>query len=185
MRRFIAGLLVVGGIVAVGACEPVEQAPGEPRAASGTPSGSPSESASATPSVQVRTVTEQQKIPYTTRRVKDASLAAGTTRVRRQGVVGIKASTYRVTLTDGVETGKKLVRERVLRKPVGRIVVVGTKPARSCDPNYNGACVPIASDVDCAGGSGDGPGYVSGPVRVIGDDIYDLDRDGDGIACDT
>jgi hypothetical protein len=44
--------------------------------------------------------------------------------------------------------------------------------------------VPIASDVDCAGGSGDGPAYVSGPVYVIGGDIYKLDRDGDGIACD-
>jgi hypothetical protein len=44
--------------------------------------------------------------------------------------------------------------------------------------------VPIDSDVDCAGGSGNGPSYVSGPVQVIGPDVYDLDRDGDGIACD-
>jgi len=52
-----------------------------------------------------------------------------------------------------------------------------------CDPNYSG-CVPIASDVDCAGGSGDGPAYVKGPVKVIGKDIYRLDRDGDGIGCE-
>ena len=56
--------------------------------------------------------------------------------------------------------------------------------AQSCDPNYTGACVPIASDVDCAGGSGNGPAYVVGPVRVVGKDIYGLDRDGDGIGCD-
>jgi len=54
----------------------------------------------------------------------------------------------------------------------------------SCDPNYTGACVPIASDVDCAGGSGNGPAYVQGPVRVVGSDIYGLDRDGDGIGCE-
>ncbi|BDX30614.1 hypothetical protein TUM20985_11610 [Mycobacterium antarcticum] len=54
----------------------------------------------------------------------------------------------------------------------------------SCDPNYSGACVPIASDVDCAGGSGNGPAYVSGPVTVVGDDIYDLDRDGNGTGCE-
>lgn len=54
----------------------------------------------------------------------------------------------------------------------------------SCDPNYAGKCVPIASDVDCAGGNGNGPAYVRGPVKVIGEDIYKLDRDGDGIACD-
>ena len=52
-----------------------------------------------------------------------------------------------------------------------------------CDPNYSD-CVPIASDVDCAGGGGNGPEYVKGPIRVIGRDIYHLDRDGDGIACE-
>jgi hypothetical protein len=57
-------------------------------------------------------------------------------------------------------------------------------PSNNCDPNYSGACVPIASDVDCAGGSGNGPAYVAGPVHVIGTDIYGLDRDGDGVACE-
>ena len=52
-----------------------------------------------------------------------------------------------------------------------------------CDPNYSG-CVPIASDVDCAGGPGNGPEYVQGPIRVIGRDIYHMDGDGDGIACE-
>ncbi|WP_422746329.1 hypothetical protein ACN27E_01825 [Mycobacterium sp. WMMD1722] len=54
----------------------------------------------------------------------------------------------------------------------------------SCDPNYSGPCVPIASDVDCAGGSGNGPAYVSGPVTVVGNDIYGLDRDGNGTGCE-
>lgn len=55
--------------------------------------------------------------------------------------------------------------------------------SQSCDPNYT-PCVPVARDVDCAGGSGNGPAYVRGPVRVIGVDIYGLDRDGDGIGCE-
>jgi len=55
---------------------------------------------------------------------------------------------------------------------------------QSCDSNYSG-CVPEDSDVDCAGGSGNGPSYAQGPVQVLGDDIYDLDRDGDGVACDS
>jgi len=57
------------------------------------------------------------------------------------------------------------------------------EPAEQCDPNYE-PCVPIDSDVDCAGGRGNGPSYVRGPVRVVGSDIYELDRDGDGIGCD-
>jgi hypothetical protein len=56
-------------------------------------------------------------------------------------------------------------------------------PSSNCDPNYDG-CVPVDSDVDCAGGSGNGPSYVAGPVHVIGSDIYDLDRDNDGIGCE-
>ncbi|MFC4372658.1 hypothetical protein ACFO5K_00990 [Nocardia halotolerans] len=44
--------------------------------------------------------------------------------------------------------------------------------------------MPITSDVDCEGGSGDGPVYV-GRVRVIGPDEYGLDHDSDGIGCET
>lgn len=56
----------------------------------------------------------------------------------------------------------------------------------NCHPAYT-PCVPIDSDVDCAGGSGNGPSYVKGPVTVInpGDDPYGLDgNDKDGIGCE-
>jgi hypothetical protein len=56
-------------------------------------------------------------------------------------------------------------------------------PAGKCDPNYSG-CVPIAADVDCKPGSGNGPAYVRGPVQVIGTDIYGLDADDDGVGCE-
>lgn len=56
--------------------------------------------------------------------------------------------------------------------------------AQDCNPNYTGACVPVAADVDCADGSGNGPAYVEGPVYIIGSDVYGLDRDKDGVACE-
>lgn len=61
----------------------------------------------------------------------------------------------------------------------------GSAPASAdCDPNYEGQCLdPRSLDYDCAGGSGDGPDYTE-TVYVVGDDPYDLDRDGDGVACD-
>ena len=60
-----------------------------------------------------------------------------------------------------------------------------TVPSRNCDPSYPDACLdPTAVDYDCAGGSGNGPKYVSGPIRVRAPDPFDLDRDGDGWGCE-
>jgi hypothetical protein len=57
--------------------------------------------------------------------------------------------------------------------------------ASDCDPNYAGGCLdPNSPDYDCEGGSGDGPDY-TGTISVVGDDIHELDRDGDGTACDV
>lgn len=70
-----------------------------------------------------------------------------------------------------------------IQNPNPQAPVIPKNLGLKCNSNYSG-CVPIASDVDCAGGSGNGPEYVSGPIQVIGSDIYDLDRDNDGIACE-
>ncbi len=57
---------------------------------------------------------------------------------------------------------------------------------RHCDKNYSGRCLrPNVSDYDCAGGSGNGPYYVRGPVYVVGSDHYRLDSDGDGVGCES
>jgi hypothetical protein len=59
------------------------------------------------------------------------------------------------------------------------------KKRKKCDRNYSGRCLkPNVSDYDCAGGSGNGPYYVQGPVRIVGNDHYRLDADGDGVACE-
>jgi hypothetical protein len=55
---------------------------------------------------------------------------------------------------------------------------------KDCNPNYSG-CVPNAKDVDCEGGPGDGPKYVRGPLRATGKDVYGLDGDNDGVACEN
>jgi len=54
---------------------------------------------------------------------------------------------------------------------------------QKCHPSYSGCLNPNASDYDCAGGSGNGP-YYTGRVRVIGPDVFGLDRDGDGLGCE-
>jgi hypothetical protein len=192
--------LATGAVLALGGCG-LPAAPSEEASpavstdanaadiATATPSATATATASTTPSaapvIQKRKVTVTRVIPYATRTVRDATLAKGTTRVRTRGRTGLKTLTYEVTLTDGRQTGRRLVSQEATRPPTTKVVAVGTKVARQCDENYSGACVPIASDVDCAGGSGNGPAYVQGPVRVVGSDIYGLDSDGDGTGCDT
>jgi hypothetical protein len=61
----------------------------------------------------------------------------------------------------------------------------GSDNSSDCDPSYEGACLdPSSPDYDCEGGSGDGPDY-TGPVAVVGDNHFGLDRDGDGSACES
>ena len=182
--------LLMGGLTACGAPQeksPVEEAAvaaSAPAVTATTASAAPSPSPSSTPVVEKRTVQVRKSIPFATRTVDDPSEPEGTKSVRVTGAKGVRTLTYEITLTDGVETGRKLVTSVVTKKPVTKVIAVGTKTTSDCDPNYSGQCVPIASDVDCGGGSGNGPAYVYGTVKVIGEDIYDLDRDGDGYGCE-
>lgn len=161
------------------AAEPTTPAPD-------TPAATPTSTAPAAPKVEKRTVTETKRVPFKTRTVRDPDLEEGTKEVRTEGAAGVRTLTYEITLTDGKPTAKRLISNKVTRQPTTKVLVIGTmsEPESDCDPNYSGACVPIDSDVDCAGGSGNGPSYVSGIVRVTGSDIYDLDRDNDGFGCD-
>jgi hypothetical protein len=56
-------------------------------------------------------------------------------------------------------------------------------PGNNCHPSYS-PCIAPGPDVDCAGGSGNGPRYVNGPVHIHGPDKYDLDSDNDGLGCE-
>lgn len=49
--------------------------------------------------------------------------------------------------------------------------------AGDCDPNYDGACVPLVSyDLDCPD--------IQGPVYVVGVDVHRFDRDRNGVGCE-
>ena len=148
------------------------------------------------------TVTEVVAIPFTKQTVDDGALAKGKTVLRTAGRDGSKTVTWLVRTKGGVEVSRTVSGEVITREPVPEVTAVGTKASTptptsapkpapttaassgSCDPNYSGGCVPMAPDVDCAGGSGDGPAYVRGPVQVVGTDIYRLDADHDGIGCE-
>jgi hypothetical protein len=209
----VAALLVTGGGIASASTGTATPTASEPQTFASVPTATPSASPTPTPvPTTFQTATEEVLVPFEATTVDDPNLDQGATALVATGVDGLKVITYRVTVVDGVETAREIVSEILQTAPVTEVTAIGSKvpapapaPAPApvaeaapvpaapvplvpqpggCDPNYADACVPIASDVDCAGGSGDGPAYVQGPVRIVGSDIYDLDRDGDGIACD-
>jgi hypothetical protein len=171
------------------ASQPIQLVAGASPEASSKPSVAP------TPKAAVVTTVEETQvvaIPFEKQTIDDPNYPAGTVQVTTIGVAGSKTIVFLVTKRDGVVSSRTKESETVTLAPVTEVTSNGTYVApppvaaapASCDPNYSGPCVPIASDVDCAGGSGNGPAYVSGPVYVVGSDIYDLDRDGDGVGCD-
>ncbi|MBD8659802.1 G5 domain-containing protein [Frigoribacterium sp. CFBP 8754] len=155
-------------------------------------------SPSPTPVVTIEQEDVTEVVPFDAVSVDDATRDIGQDAVTVTGQNRSMVLTYDVTYTDDVETSRSLVGQSAVVAPVQQVTSVGTRvpnvapapiaapapAASSCDANYSGACVPVASDVDCAGGSGNGPAYVQGPVTIVGSDVYDLDRDGDGVACD-
>jgi hypothetical protein len=206
--HFIRAALVPVALLAVGAlatgCGPSSTPDaGEPAAiasitTAATPTATPDIASKPTtkpsttakkPTTSKKKVFEYKTIPFKKKTVTDDSLPKGEKTIRTTGTNGTRKLTYEVTLVNGVQTAKRLLRQDVAKQPRTQVTAVGTKveeeetESSGCDPNYSGACVPIASDVDCSGGTGNGPEYVRGPVNVIGEDIYGLDSDGDGVGC--
>ncbi len=54
----------------------------------------------------------------------------------------------------------------------------------NCDPSYPDVCLADGiGDWDCAGGGGNGPNFIKGPIRVLPPDPFHLDGNHDGVAC--
>lgn len=198
-----AAVLIVSGSVSA-AVQPRVDTELAPPVASASATPTPTRTATPTPTPVVRTKDEVvvEAIPFERANADDPNRPRGENVVSTPGANGERTITYTVTLTDGVETARVVASDVVSLAPVTEITSVGVydppapvapapvAPAPvaqgGCHPSYEGACVPMGvSDVDCAGGKGDGPEYVRGPLRVVGADVYDLDGNGDGVACQS
>ncbi|MFC6703794.1 resuscitation-promoting factor [Flexivirga alba] len=83
----------------------------------------------ARPTVTTRMVTTAETVGFSTVRTYDSTLAAGKTRVERNGVAGKATATWRQQRTGKVVARTTLVKRVVTKKPVSRVLVVGTKKA--------------------------------------------------------
>ncbi|MGH2654163.1 MAG: septal ring lytic transglycosylase RlpA family protein [Actinomycetota bacterium] len=78
--------------------------------------------------VSHREVAVQQPIPYGTQIKKSNELMLGVRRVERAGAAGVLKRIYDVTMENGKEVGRSLLRTETVRQPVSEVIVEGTRP---------------------------------------------------------
>lgn len=89
-------------------------------------------------------VFKKEKIPYKTQVKNDSSLFKGTTKVQQNGQEGLKEVTYKISLANGTEITREALKEKIIKEPVDKIVLKGTKviPSRGTGsfiwPTYGG-----------------------------------------------
>ena len=79
------------------------------------------------PTVTTKRVTVKETIKYNTKEEKDPTLKQGVRKTKQQGTDGEKEIIYEETYKDGVLVSKKKISENITKKPVDKIILVGTK----------------------------------------------------------
>jgi uncharacterized protein YabE (DUF348 family) len=78
--------------------------------------------------VTTREVSVDQPIAFPTEIRKTDDLMLGTRRVDRAGAPGLLRRVYEVTLENGREVARKLLRAQTVREPVAQVILEGTRP---------------------------------------------------------
>lgn len=123
--------------------------------------------APARPVITTRIQTATSEIPFPTRTVRDPSQPEGVREVQSAGVAGERTVRYLLTLTDGRQTGRRLLDSTVTRQPQPQIVTLGAEtdddqqsggwhrhrrvghPADCGDFDF---CMPLGRDSACLDG---------------------------------
>ncbi len=82
------------------------------------------------PVLTIRTVKEvryDEEIPYATKTVNDPDIYRGVTKVKSEGVNGLKSVTALITYVNGEEMERKVLSEEVIEYPKDEIIANGTK----------------------------------------------------------
>ncbi len=86
------------------------------------------------------TVTVMEEVPFSQTERPNNAMSYGTKKVVQEGVCGQSERTYKISYTDGVETGREIVAEKTVSEATPKIVEVGTKKSKIDDYTiaYNG-----------------------------------------------
>ncbi|MBO7664688.1 G5 domain-containing protein [Candidatus Saccharibacteria bacterium] len=128
------------------------------------------------------TVTMEEEIPFTERKIKDYDIAPGEMALKQPGELGSKELVFKIFYIDGVEVSRELVSERVTKEPVEKIVAVGAskieqKPlTSSMGRNYYTTTNSIGATIERQETYYDLP--MSGVMGFCGQSSYSIREDG-------
>jgi len=77
--------------------------------------------------VATRQETVEEEMPYQVEEKKDDSLLPGEKKIIRPGVPGQRIVTYLVTKENGLETGREICEQNIIREPSSEVVVKGSQ----------------------------------------------------------
>ncbi len=95
--------------------------------ATSTPVYTPPAVAPRQPVISTRTVTADETIPSKVETVQTNNEYIGYMKIQKSGVTGANRVYTEVTLTDGVETARKVIKSEVIKPPVNTVKLVGSR----------------------------------------------------------
>lgn len=107
----------------------------------------------------VKTETYTEAVGYSVKRENNNTIYTGTTKVKTEGVKGERKVTAEITYIDGQRVGKKVVDTQIIKKPIDKVIYVGTKKRASSSGSGNGYVGGNFSQ-----GSGNSSGSLSNPL---------------------
>ncbi len=101
-------------------------------------------------------------VAYATVRKNDSSLTKGKTKVERSGVSGQKVTTVKKTYRDDKLTSTKVVSTKQTKKPVGEVILIGTKPLPAPKPSTSSSSGSSSSSSSSSSSAGSAGGRAGG-----------------------
>jgi len=115
---------------------------------------------------------EREVVQHGTVQRSDDSMDEGTTEVLRAGEDGAREVTYRITFRNGELVVRKVVRQKVLARPVDTIVAIGTREEEVVTTNFAGGDTVWDRLAQCESGGNwainTGNGYYGGLQFSLG-----------------
>jgi resuscitation-promoting factor RpfB len=95
--------------------------------------------------VDITSKTKKLKVDFSTDRKKSSKLKKGVTKIDTPGVAGVRAVTYRLVRHNGEIVKRTKIKSKLIKKPVTKVILVGTKTTKTTAKKSSGSSTPSGS----------------------------------------